>query len=118
MSLILGLKGGWKFVNLIVSNFASATLTKPHRRFIQLGAVRSGSELKIDLLPFFNDNKSFECHFLGNTTGQAWIPVMIKWWREGKFPIEKIVKYFPAKDAVEALHKMEDGTVIKPVLVW
>jgi Zn-dependent alcohol dehydrogenase len=29
-------------------------------------------------------------------TGRAWIPVMLKWWREGRFPIEKLVKYFPA----------------------
>ena len=89
-----------------------------HGRFIQLGAPKFGSEVTLPLSDFFSENKSFECHYLGNTTGQAWIPVMIKWWREGKFPIEKIVKYFEAKDALEALKGMEDGSAIKPVLVW
>ncbi|OAP61876.1 hypothetical protein AYL99_04079 [Fonsecaea erecta] len=89
-----------------------------HGRLIQLGAPRPGTQVTIPLNEFFSANKSFECHYLGNTTGQAWIPVMIRWWREGKFPIEKIVKQFPAKDALQALHGMEDGSVIKPVLVW
>ncbi|EXJ76140.1 uncharacterized protein A1O5_00648 [Cladophialophora psammophila CBS 110553] len=89
-----------------------------HGRFIQLGAPRAGTQITIPLQEFFGGNKSFECHYLGNTTGQAWIPVMIQWWRDGKFPIEKIVKHFPAKDALQALHGMEDGSAIKPVLLW
>lgn len=89
-----------------------------HGKLIQLGVPRPGAELTLPLSEFFSDNKSYECHYLGNTTGQAWIPVMLKWWREGKFPIEKIVKYFPIKDALQALHGMEDGTAIKPVLIW
>jgi Zn-dependent alcohol dehydrogenase len=43
---------------------------------------------------------------------------MLGWWREGKFPIEKIVQQFPVKDALLAVQRMKDGTVIKPVLIW
>jgi Zn-dependent alcohol dehydrogenase len=100
-----------------VINEALKALGK-HGKFIQLGAPAYGTEITLPLQQFFTENKSFECHYLGNTTGQAWVPVMIKWWREGKFPVEKIVKHYPAKDAVQALHEMEDGTTIKPVLVW
>ncbi|ETI24741.1 hypothetical protein G647_04111 [Cladophialophora carrionii CBS 160.54] len=89
-----------------------------HGKFIQLGAPGYGTEVNLPLQQFFSENKSFECQYLGNTTGQAWVPVMIKWWREGKFPVEKIVKYFPAKEAVQAIHEMENGGTIKPVLVW
>ncbi|OAG38696.1 hypothetical protein AYO21_07049 [Fonsecaea monophora] len=87
-------------------------------RFIQLGVPRPDAQVTLPVGEFFSSNKSYECHYLGNTTGQAWIPVMIQWWREGKFPIEKIVKQFPAEDALQALHGMEDGSVIKPVLIW
>ena len=89
-----------------------------HGRFIQLGVVGSGTELTIALQPFFTQSQSFECHCLGNTTGQAWIPIMIKWWREGKFPIEKMVKHFPAENSLQALQGMNDASVIKPVLLW
>lgn len=88
-----------------------------HGKYIQLG-VPTVSEITLPLQQFFSDNKSFECHYLGNTTGQEWIPKMIHWWRDGKFPIEKIVKYFPAKDALQAIQDMVDGGAIKPVLVW
>ena len=89
-----------------------------HGKFIQLGAVPAGAEITLPLQTFFSNNCNLECHYLGNTTGQAWVPVMIKWWREGKFPIEKIVKYFEAKDALKAIEGMHDGSAIKPVLVW
>lgn len=40
---------------------------------------------------------------------------MIKWWKDGKIPLERPVKFFDAK--AQALHSME-GNVVKPVLVW
>lgn len=46
------------------------------------------------------------------------LPRMIAWWREGKWPIETIVKLFPAKNVNEALTGMGTGSVIKAVLVW
>jgi Zn-dependent alcohol dehydrogenase len=100
-----------------VINEAIHTLGK-HGRFIQLGVPGYNVELSLPLTDFFTDNKSYECHYLGNTTGQTWIPKMIGWWREGKFPLEKIVKQFPARDALQAIDGMLDGTAIKPVLVW
>ncbi len=43
---------------------------------------------------------------------------MIQWYREGKFPFDKLVKMFPATDVAEAVYNMENGSVIKPILVW
>jgi Zn-dependent alcohol dehydrogenase len=97
---------------------ACAQAMGKHGKLIQIGIPALGSELTIRLSEFFGFNKTFECHGLGDTTGQAHIPKMLQWYREGKFPIEKIVKYFPAKDALQALHEMESGTAIKPVIVW
>jgi len=79
---------------------------------------KPGSELTLALSEMFGANKSIEFHYLGNTTGRAMIPKMLQWHREGKFPVEKIIKFFPIQDAVQALHGMESGAVIKPVLVW
>lgn len=87
-------------------------------KLIQIGVPRPDAELTIPLSDMFAENKSFECHYLGDTTGQVMIPKMLQWYREGNFPIDKIVKYFPIKDASQALHGMESGTVIKPILVW
>jgi Zn-dependent alcohol dehydrogenase len=87
-------------------------------KLIQVGIPRVGSELTLPLNEFFNATKTFESHLLGNTTGQEMVPKMIQWYREGKFPLEKIVKFFPVEDALKALEGMESGTAIKPVIVW
>jgi len=97
---------------------ACAQAMGKHGKLIQIGIPAPGSELKLQLSEFFGLNKTFESHFLGDTTGQAHIPKMLQWHREGKFPIEKIVKYFPAKDALLALQGMEDGSAIKPIIIW
>jgi Zn-dependent alcohol dehydrogenase len=87
-------------------------------RFIQLGVPHPTAQLSIPFNEFFHSGKTFECHYLGDTTGQEHIPKMIQWYRDGKFPIDKIVKYFPASEAIKGLEGMESGSAIKPVIVW
>lgn len=87
-------------------------------KLIQIGIPPPKTDLLIPLSQVFSMNQSYECVFLGNTTGQEWIPKMIQWWREGKFPLEKIVKYYPAREGLQAFRGMESGVAIKPVLVW
>ncbi|KIW50505.1 hypothetical protein PV05_09309 [Exophiala xenobiotica] len=89
-----------------------------HSKLIQIGIPPPGAELNIDFLEFFAANKVIECHCLGDESPKTMIPKMLAWWRDGKLPVEKIVKFYPAKDALEAAHGMESGTVIKPVLIW
>ncbi len=62
--------------------------------------------------------KRYIMNILGNSDSRVVIPQMIQWWRDGKFELEKLVKYFDAKDAEKALEGMESGTDIKPVIVW
>jgi Zn-dependent alcohol dehydrogenase len=97
---------------------ATALALGKHGRLIQLGVPTPGLDLKVQMTDFFANNKTFESRYLGDTTAQRWIPQMLGWWREGKFPIEKIVQQFPVKDALLAVQRMKDGTVIKPVLIW
>lgn len=89
-----------------------------HGKLIQIGVPSMDAQLTLPFYPLLSQSKSIECIILGDTTGQEWVPKMIQWWREGKFPIEKLVKFYPVKDAQEALHGMESGVAIKPVLVW
>ena len=43
---------------------------------------------------------------------------MIQWYREGRFPVDKLVKTFPAEEFEKAIHEMHDATTVKPVIVW
>ncbi|CAK1362471.1 uncharacterized protein RHO25_004026 [Cercospora beticola] len=46
------------------------------------------------------------------------VPKMIQWYREGRFPIDKMAKFMPADDFQQALHEMHTGETIKPILTW
>jgi Zn-dependent alcohol dehydrogenase len=63
-------------------------------------------------------SKTFSMNVLGDSNAAEMVPVLIRWWRDGKLPLEKLVKFFKAEDFETALHGMHDGSVIKPVLVW
>jgi len=54
----------------------------------------------------------------GNATPSEYVPKMIQWYREGKFPFDKLIKMMPAEEFESGLHSMHDGSVIKPVLTW
>lgn len=47
-----------------------------------------------------------------------YIPNMIRWYHTGRFPVDKLVKFYPAKDFQKAARDMEEGIAIKPVLIW
>ncbi|RVX71364.1 hypothetical protein B0A52_04938 [Exophiala mesophila] len=97
---------------------AAASALGRRGKLVQIGVPPPGAELTLNFYDFFSANKILDCFYLGDTTGRQWVPTMIQWWREGKFPIEKLVKYYPVTEALQALHGMESGAAIKPVLVW
>jgi Zn-dependent alcohol dehydrogenase len=51
-------------------------------------------------------------------TSQQFIPQLIKYRREGKFPIDKLAKFYQAEDFEKAVHHMHTGETIKPIILW
>lgn len=103
--------------NISVINNAIQALGQ-RGKLIQVGIPRPGSDLTIPLSEFYRANKIYETHLLGDTCGQVMVPRMLEWYRDGRFPIEKIVQFVPIESVLDALLGMEGGTIIKPVLVW
>jgi Zn-dependent alcohol dehydrogenase len=55
----------------------------------------------------------------GNATPSKYVPQMIRWYREGKFPLEKMVKFYSAEDFKKGIQDMHHGAdAVKPVIVW
>lgn len=54
----------------------------------------------------------------GDADPQTFIPQMIDWYRAGNFPFDRLVKTFPFDRINEAAAASEDGSAIKPVLVF
>ena len=43
---------------------------------------------------------------------------MVEWYRKGKYPFDKFVKYYKLDEYEKAVKDMKSGETIKPVLVF
>ncbi|KAK5652312.1 hypothetical protein OQA88_10662 [Cercophora sp. LCS_1] len=50
--------------------------------------------------------------------GRQFIPELMRLHAEGKFPLEKFIKYYDVKDYEQAIEDAHSGKTIKPVLTW
>ncbi|BEM64718.1 hypothetical protein AN414_24350 [Serratia marcescens] len=54
----------------------------------------------------------------GDAMPQIFIPRLLQFWREGKFPIEKLIRFYKPEQVEQAFADSNSGDVIKPVLVF
>lgn len=52
----------------------------------------------------------------GDADPQRFIPLLIDYWRQGRFPVHRLVQTFEFRDIAEAFEACRTGTAIKPVL--
>ncbi|PGH28648.1 hypothetical protein GX50_08607 [[Emmonsia] crescens] len=97
---------------------AGVSFTAPRGHYIQVGSPTLGTALSVPLGALMVSGKSITGTIEGDTVSSEYIPQMIRWYREGKLPLEKLVKIFEAEEFQRALGEMADGTVVKPVIVW
>lgn len=53
----------------------------------------------------------------GSADPQVFIPQMIQWWQEGRFPFDRLVETYPMSQINEAEQSSLSGGTIKPVLI-
>lgn len=54
----------------------------------------------------------------GDADPQVWVPKLIELYRNGQFPVEKLVQTFPFEKINDAIAASEAGQVIKPIVVF
>ncbi|KAH8657929.1 alcohol dehydrogenase [Xylariales sp. PMI_506] len=87
-------------------------------KIIQVGTGMPEANLSLHMQTFMVSGKQYFGAVQGHCKTDESIPNMIKWWKEGVFPIEKLVKFFDASDFASALEVMGNGEVVKPIIVW
>ncbi|KAK4546329.1 hypothetical protein LTR36_002006 [Oleoguttula mirabilis] len=97
---------------------AGIEFTRNSGKFIQVGSAPFDYNLEINMSTFMVTGKQIIAAVEGQAYPPEFVPKMVQWYREGKFPIDKLTKFMPADDFEQALKEMHDGTTVKPILCW
>ncbi len=93
-----------------------------------LDALGSGGHLapiavtnkSLEFLPW-NELTASQKHvdgvLMGDAVPQISLPRLIKYWQQGRFPFDKLEKFYDFSEINEANKASNDGSVIKPVLI-
>jgi Zn-dependent alcohol dehydrogenase len=84
----------------------------------QVGVKPVGAKLELDLLPHMVHGRKLIGVIEGDRDPAEALPELLQWSRDGTLPVEKMCREFPVEEFEKAVAGMEDGTVIKSVLVW
>lgn len=81
---------------------------------VALGAAT----LPIEVAKLTGQGKSLRGSIEGDCDPKVFIPQLIDWYREGLFPMDKIVRTYPFADINEAVAAAHSGAAVKPVLTF
>ncbi|GAM88901.1 hypothetical protein ANO11243_069350 [Dothideomycetidae sp. 11243] len=84
----------------------------------QIGVAPPDFNLEIPSMYFMVQGKTYRGVMVGDALPKKFVPQMIGWYREGKFPIDRLITHVPAREFQRALKGMHDGSIVKPVLLW
>jgi Zn-dependent alcohol dehydrogenase len=84
----------------------------------QVGVKPVGAKLELDLLPHMVHGRKLVGVIEGDRDPAEALPELLQWSKDGVLPLEKMVTEFPVAEFEKARAAMEDGSVVKSVLVW
>ena len=80
-----------------------------------LGSARRGNEVSFEM-PFLQQGRVVRGVVQGDSVPQQFIPKLVDLIMAGKFPIERMIKFYDFADINQAAADATSGTTIKPVL--
>lgn len=89
-------------------------LLKPMQACVLLAP---GPTITLPLSPLISGGRTVSGHSSGHISSKLFLPRMIDWYRQGIFPLDRIVRRYPFDQLNEACLAAEAGEVIKPVVV-
>lgn len=97
---------------------AAVDFARNRGKVMQVGSAPFDFKLEITVFDFMVRG----LQYIGAVEGQAhppgFVPKMVQWRKEGRFPVDKLMKLMPADEFEAALHEMHAGETIKPILCW
>lgn len=81
-----------------------------------LGAPMPGSEISVDNTGFMSMGKKLIGVVEGQSNPDTFIPTLISLWQAGRFPFDKLVRFYDFADINAAIHDSHSGKTIKAIL--
>jgi len=81
-----------------------------------LAASAAGTELTLDVVSFMSSSKALRGIVEGDAVPDVFIPRLIELYRQGRFPFDKLIRFYDLADINQALEDSERGTTVKPVI--
>lgn len=83
-----------------------------------LGVSPMEAALPVNIMSLVMRGVGIKAILEGDSDPQVLIPQLIQLYLDGRFPFDKLIKTFPFEQINEAARASEDGSVIKPVVVF
>jgi aryl-alcohol dehydrogenase len=80
-----------------------------------LGVVPPGTEVSLDMDLIMN-GRTVRGILGGDAIADLFIPKLIELYRQGRFPFDRLITYYPFDEIDQAVQDMAEGRVTKPVL--
>ncbi len=83
------------------------------------GVCAAASQETLGGSPHITLSKGMRIQFImgGSVVPRLFLPKMIEWYKQGRFPVDKLIKTFPFSQINEAFAAAHHGAAIKPVLL-
>ncbi|WP_409525043.1 NAD(P)-dependent alcohol dehydrogenase [Nitrincola sp. MINF-07-Sa-05] len=81
-----------------------------------LGASALGSEIILNEVHFMSGGRRLIGIVEGDSDPDTFIPELIRLYQEGRFPFDKMIKFYPLEQINDAIADSEFGITIKPVV--
>jgi aryl-alcohol dehydrogenase len=81
-----------------------------------IGAPPFGTEVSLDMNEVLAFGRTLRGIVEGESVPEVFVPQLIELWRQGRFPIDRIMTYYDFDEIDRAAADAEQGKVIKPVL--
>ncbi|KAL3440497.1 hypothetical protein BJX65DRAFT_300433 [Aspergillus insuetus] len=87
-------------------------------KVLQAGLANSDAQWQVSMADHLITGRQIIGCLQGDAIPQVYVREMVSWYLAGKFPVDKLVRRYPVGEWQQALEDMQNGTTIKPVLLW
>ena len=91
-------------------------ILKPLGTCALVGAAPAGAEVSINIMEMLVSGRKIVGIVEGDAEPRTFIPQLIQYYDEGRFPFDRLIDFFPFEALNEAVKAQESGQSIKPVV--